>query len=230
MLAKRPAYACEHPIKNSRSVAHIVKHLLLIRHGIPHEGHSAKPNDPPLHPDGHDQAERLAQALAHEGIDRIVCSPQQRAKDTAAPLVRLTGLTLEVYDGLAEIDRHAGAYRSAETIRAEGPERWAEFVASPARFMGLDPDEYRESVVATLREIAYDSRGSRVAVFSHGMTIKTMICAVLGLTGNGFSLFSTAHCSVTRLVGTEPAAAAPLAPRMKVESVNESLIRGLGRV
>lgn len=212
-----------------------MKHLILIRHGLPHEGHPVSPHDPPLHDDGHLQAQRLAQALAHEGIDRIVCSPQQRAKDTAAPLVALTGLPLEIYDGLAEIDRLTPRYRSAETIRAEGPERWAEFVASPAKFMGLDPTAYRDSVVAALSEIALHPRGSRVAVFSHGMTIKTIICSVLGLSDNGYSLFSTAHCSVSRLVSMDASVAASssdassrttgaVAPRMKVESVNESLI------
>ena len=224
----------------------LMKQLLLIRHGLPHEGYPTRPNDPPLHQDGHRQAERLAKVLVGERIDRIVCSPQQRAKDTAAPLVALTGLPLEVYDGLAEIDRLTGRYRSAETIRAEGPDRWAEFVASPAKFMGLDPMVYRDAVVATLCDIVHDPRGSRVAVFSHGMTIKTMICAVLGLNDNGFSLFSTGHCSVSRLLSVDPPLdlpdappdrapriaqsdlAAPqtprAAPRMKIESINESLI------
>ncbi len=215
-----------------------MKQLLLIRHGLPHEGHPTRPHDPPLHHDGHRQAARLAEALIGEGVDRIVCSPQQRSIDTAAPLVALTGLQLEVYDGLAEIDRLTSRYRSAETIRAEGPERWAEFVASPAKFMGLDPIVYRDTVVATLCDIVHNPRGSRVAVFSHGMTIKTMICAVLGLNDNGFSLFSTGHCSVSRLVSVDPNDRAPHAhqsdlaapetprpaPRMKIESVNESLI------
>jgi 2,3-bisphosphoglycerate-dependent phosphoglycerate mutase len=212
-----------------------MKQLILIRHGLPHEGHPIRPHDPPLHDDGHRQAQHLAQMLVAERIDRIVCSPQQRARDTAAPLVALTGLPLEIYDGLAEIDRLMPRYRSAETIRAEGPERWAEFVASPAKFMGLDPLAYRESVVTALSDIANHPQGTRVAVFSHGMTIKTMICAVLGLNDNGYSLFSTAHCSVSRLVSMDNSVAASssnatsrtsglVAPRMKVESVNESLI------
>ena len=57
-----------------------MKQLLLVRHGRPHEGHASKPGDPPLHPSGHAQARALAAKRLHlEPIERIVCSPQQRA-------------------------------------------------------------------------------------------------------------------------------------------------------
>ncbi len=205
-----------------------MKQLLLVRHGLPHEGHPTHPHDPPLIAQGMRHAERLASRLEHEGIDRIVCSPQQRAIDTAMPLVRLLGLPLEIIEGLAEVDRFAGHYRSGETLFAEG--RWEEFIAAPARYMGRDPEEYRGSVLGALSQIANEPRGSRVAVFSHGMTIKTMICAVLGLSDAGFALFSTGHCSVSRLSGNgfeiaphvDDGGVRP-ARRMKVESINEAI-------
>jgi broad specificity phosphatase PhoE len=202
-----------------------MKHLILIRHGLPHEGHPILPNDPPLMADGHRHAERLADRLKHEGIDRIVCSPQQRAIDTATPLVRTLGLPLEIIEGLAEVDRFAGRYRSGETLFAEG--RWEEFIAAPARYMGRDPEEYRSTVLGAFAQLANDVKGSRVAVFSHGMTIKTILCAVLGLSDEAFALFSTGHCSVSRLSGdgftANHAAKVKSMKRMKVESINETL-------
>jgi 2,3-bisphosphoglycerate-dependent phosphoglycerate mutase len=200
-----------------------MKHLLLIRHALPHEGHATSPIDPPLHDDGHRHAQRLAQALAsalsNEGIDRIVCSPQQRALDTAAPLVELLGLELEVIEGLAEVDRFAGVpYRSAETLRAMEPQRWAEFVASPARFLGVDPVAYRQTVRDTFTDLISQPRGRRIAVFSHGMTIKTMLNLVLGLETEGHGHFSIGHCSVTRLSGRA-------LEQMRIDSVNEALAR-----
>ncbi len=157
-----------------------------------------------------------------------MCSPQQRAMDTATPLVNLLGLPLEIIEGLAEVDRFAGHYRSGETLFAEG--RWDEFIAAPARYMGRDPLEYRETVLGAFSQVANDPKGSRVAVFSHGMTIKTILCAVLGLSDEAFALFSTGHCSVSRLSGNgfeaslsvESISAKPLR-RMKVESINENL-------
>ncbi len=204
-----------------------MKHLLLIRHGLPHEGHPTRADDPPLLEEGHAQAERLAQRLLDEGIDRIVCSPQQRARDTAAPLARLLGMTPEVIDGLAEVDRFAGRYRSGETLFAEG--RWSEFVASPARYMGRDPAEYHDTVMSALESIANDARGTRIAVFSHGMTIKTMLFGAMGLYEEALGQLTTTHCSVSRLVGNgferfRLLHETPHPTRvLRIESVNERL-------
>lgn len=193
-----------------------MKQLLVIRHALPHEGHPTRPGDPPLHADGRRHALRLAHRLEHEGIDRIVSSPQQRALDTAAPLARLLGMVPEVLEGLAEVDLHTDRYRSVETMRAEEPERWDEFVASPVRFFGRDPDEYRAGVVDAYRAIIERSGGTRIAVFTHGMATKTMLSAVLDIARIRYSQFSLAHGSVTRLSGTSLAT-------MRIDSLNEDL-------
>ena len=193
-----------------------MKQLLVIRHALPHEGHPTRPHDPPLHADGRRHALRLAHKLKHEGIDRIVSSPQQRALDTAAPLARMLGLRPEVFEGLAEVDRHTDRYRSVETMRAEEPERWDEFVASPARYFGRDPAAFRAAVVDAYRAIVEEPGGTRIAVFTHGMTTKTILGAMLGLADIRYSLFSIAHCSVTRLSGTTLNA-------MRIDSLNETL-------
>jgi broad specificity phosphatase PhoE len=206
-----------------------MKQIYLVRHGLPDEGHPTHPHDPPLRTEGHSHASKLALRLKREGIDRIVCSPQQRAIDTATPLVNLLGLPLEIIEGLAEVDRFAERYRSGETLFAEG--RWEEFVASPARYMGRDPEEYRTTVLSAFSQVANAELGSRIAVFSHGMTIKTIICAVLGLPEEGLAHFSTGHCSVSRLSGTGfeiPSTSKHLDTkilrRMRVESINETLV------
>lgn len=191
-----------------------MKQLILVRHGQPHEGHAQRPGDPPLHPLGHAQARALAlRRLALEPIDRIVCSPQQRALDTAAPLARLLGIDVEVLDGLAECDLNTARYRSPDTIRREEPHRWAEFLASPPRFLGVDPDVFRATVLATFAALLSDARGDTVAVFSHGMPIKTLVAHAMRLPGT--ETFSIDHCSVTRVVGTALGDA-------RVRSLNES--------
>lgn len=193
-----------------------MKQLIVIRHALPHEGHPKCPHDPPLHADGRRHALRLAHRLRHEGIDRIVSSPQQRALDTAAPLARMLGLTTEVFEGLAEVDRHTDRYRSVETMRAEAPERWEEFVASPVRFFGRDPADFRAGVVGAYRAIVEGPGGTRIAVFTHGMATKTILGALLGLAEIRYTQFSIAHCSVTRLSGTRLDA-------MRIDSLNETL-------
>ncbi len=52
--------------------------------------------DPRLTPLGHRQAEAAAEAMAHEGIRRIVVSPYTRALQTALPIAQRLGLGLTV--------------------------------------------------------------------------------------------------------------------------------------
>lgn len=200
-----------------------MKKLLLVRHGLPHEGHPAQPDDPPLHPDGMRHAQRLARRLRVEAIDRIVCSPQQRAIDTAAPLARDLRREVEIHAGLAEVDFGTGRYRSVQTLRREDPHRWDEFVRSPASYFGKDPAVYEATVLRALEDIVAAPRGMRVAVFAHGMTIKTILCAALAVREGSYARFSIDHCSVSRVTCLSMT-------DMRVDSVNESLCRSRASV
>jgi broad specificity phosphatase PhoE len=52
--------------------------------------------DPRLTPLGHAQAEEAAEALAGEGLRRIIASPYTRALQTAAPLAKRLGIPVHV--------------------------------------------------------------------------------------------------------------------------------------
>jgi probable phosphoglycerate mutase len=78
--------------------------LVLLRHGEPDwapDGTSVP--DPGLTPFGRAQAAAAAARLAAEGVDAIYVSPYRRAQETAAPLVKATGLIPQSLPGLAEI-------------------------------------------------------------------------------------------------------------------------------
>jgi broad specificity phosphatase PhoE len=190
--------------------------LILVRHGMPDEGHLLRPHDPPLNETGQRQAAEIAERLVGEGIFRIVSSPQMRARNTAAPLADKLGLETEVMEGLAEVDRYTtDRYRSPETIRKETPERWEEFRQSPARFFGRDEDEFRMGVLEAFAKIIAEPRASTIGVFTHGMPIKTLLVHILGLTTP--AKLAIGHCSVTRVAGETIDA-------LHIESVNETLI------
>lgn len=193
-----------------------MKTLLLIRHGLPDEGNRQRLGDPPLNTQGRRQAFRLGRRLASCGVDRIVCSPQQRAIDTAAPLARLTGLTPEIHEGLAEVDYGIDRYRSPQTLQREEPHRWQDFVRDPAGFFGKDAAVYKAGVLQCFESILANALGTRIAVFSHGMTIKTLLYAVLGVEHRSYSHLTIDHCSTSRIAGDGLDA-------MRIESVNESL-------
>jgi len=189
--------------------------LILVRHGMPDEGHLLQPQDPPLNRTGESQAAQIAELLAGEGIGRIVSSPQTRAQNTAAPLAKKLGLAVETIEGLAEVDRYTDRYRSPETIRKAHPERWEEFQQSPARFFGRDDGEFRREVLKAFATIIAEPRQPTIAVFTHGMPIKTLLLHILGLTTA--VKFTIGHCSVTRVIGDS-------IDTLRIESVNETLV------
>jgi broad specificity phosphatase PhoE len=173
--------------------------LILVRHGEPDEGSWLDPGDPPLTSDGALQARRVAELLAADGIDRIVSSPQQRARLTAEPLAALIGLPVEIVEGLAEVDLHTDRYRSPETIKREYPERWTEFLASPAAFFGKNEAEFNAAVLGACDDLLA-SRARAIAVFSHGTPIKVLVQHALGLENR--NKLRIGHCSLTRISGT----------------------------
>ncbi len=77
--------------------------MILLRHGQSefnlHFGQSRQDpgiEDPKLTPLGHAQAEQAAEALAGEGLTRILVSPYTRALQTAAPIAERLGLAITI--------------------------------------------------------------------------------------------------------------------------------------
>src|SRR3989440_6672482 len=92
--------------------------LLLVRHGLPERVEGAEgPADPALTPTGLDQADRLADWLAHERIDHLMSSTLRRARQTAAPVGERLRLDVELVQGLSEFDADADSYIPIEELR-----------------------------------------------------------------------------------------------------------------
>lgn len=95
--------------------------VLLVRHG---ESRAASPErpfplvdghgDPELHPNGHEQAQRVAERLRHLPIGAVYVTNLRRTAETAAPLCGRLGLTPIVEPGLREVhlgEWEGGLYR-----------------------------------------------------------------------------------------------------------------------
>ncbi len=172
--------------------------LLLIRHGLPLrvENSDGSPADPPLAPEGRDQAERLARLLAAEPLDAVIASPLRRARETAEPLLERVGGRLEIVPGVAEFDARSASYVPLDEIKRAHPERWRELVAGEL-FVGVDVEGFRRTVIRSLEELADRHRGAgRVAVFCHGGVINVYAAHVLGLDRPFF--FEPGYTSVSR--------------------------------
>ena len=154
--------------------------LVLWRHGQTQwnvEGRFQGQSDIPLDPEGERQAERSARLLAALQPAAIFSSDLTRAMSTAAPLARLTGLTVISDKDLRE--RYGGQWEGLTDaeIRARFPAEHAAW---------LPPEGESSAVVAdragtALERIAAGmAPGTLVVVVSHGAAIRLGAARLLG--------------------------------------------------
>jgi probable phosphoglycerate mutase len=185
--------------------------ILLIRHGQSEpyrpgtpfpmvDGHA----DPALTPNGHEQAQRLADRLAAAGIDAIYVSTLRRTAQTAAPLAARLGLAPQVEPELREVhlgDWEGGEYRQrvAEhdpiVRQAFEQERWDVIpgAETSASLTGR--------VRAAIDRLAARHAGHRVAIFTHGGVIGQALALASG--SRPFAFLSADNASISRLLVIE---------------------------
>ncbi len=186
--------------------------LFLVRHGAsaPHvpgtsfdlvDGHG----DPPLAPEGHEQAEAVARRFADECIDAIYVTTLQRTVQTAAPLAAQHGLEPSVEADLREVglgEWEGGAFRVkvaeggpvAQRMFREG--RWDVIPG------GEPQDQFESRVRAGLERIVTAHPGERVVAVVHGGVIGTALAMAVGA-GYGFAFVGADNGSVSHLVSTQ---------------------------
>ena len=176
--------------------------LVLIRHGLPVRVEAENgPADPGLSTEGLTQASSLAGHLARAGIDALYTSPMLRARQTAAPLAEVTGLSPVVVDDVAEWDRNASSYIPLEEMQAEDPDTFAKLagamVAGQWDVLGIDMEGFRTRVTGAMTDIVATHPGERVAVVCHGGVINVYLAAVLRLTTDMF--FAPTYTGISRV-------------------------------
>ena len=158
--------------------------LVLVRHGQARRVEATEgPADPPLSESGRAQAERLADWLRdHERVDHLVVSPLLRARQTAEPIARRTGLTPEVVGALAEFDARSSSYIPLEDMKATRDPRLQAMLDGRWEALGneLDPHRFRRGVVDALDHLAAGRPGQTVVVVCHGAVINAYLGDVIG--------------------------------------------------
>jgi 2,3-bisphosphoglycerate-dependent phosphoglycerate mutase len=182
--------------------------LLLVRHGesAPHREGQDFPlvdgqGDPPLAPEGRNEARRVGTRLALEPIDAIYVTTLRRTVETAEPLARQTGLTPVVEPELREVflgDWEGGIYRK---MVAEGhpaaltmfrEERWD---AIPG---GENSEHFAERVRSAVERLAGAHPDQRVAVFTHGGVIGEIVRQAVS--ARPFAFIGADNGSISHLV------------------------------
>jgi probable phosphoglycerate mutase len=164
--------------------------IFVVRHGASADAVPGEPypflgkwSDPDLSPSGREQAERIAERLAHEPISAIYVSSLKRTQQSAAPLAERLGLEPIVEPELREA--HMGEWegyiwrqrieeRDPLALRMIDEQRWDILPGAE------DVDEFATRVRTALARIADRHRGETVAIFTHGGVIGQTIGDAVG--------------------------------------------------
>jgi 2,3-bisphosphoglycerate-dependent phosphoglycerate mutase len=182
--------------------------LVLIRHGESEAYVDGTPfplvgghGDPPLSPQGREQARQVCARLAAAGIDAIYVTTLCRTAQTAAPLAGLLGLAPRVEAGLREVylgEWEGGVLRKmmadgnpvGQRVLAE--ERWDVIPgAEPAA-------EFAGRVRDAIERLAAGHPGQRVVAFTHGGVIGEALAQASG--SRPFAFLGADNGSISRLV------------------------------
>jgi len=184
---------------------HITR-LLVIRHGETAwnleariQGHT----DIPLNEHGRWQAERLAQALADEGLDAVYASDLQRARDTGQAVARALGLALRLDAGLRE--RNFGRLESMtqNEVALRWPDegrRWRERDPSYGPEGGETLQHFYDRCVDTATRLARSHPGQTIALVAHGGVLDCFYRAANHVPLSAPRTWTVGNVSINRLL------------------------------
>ncbi len=144
--------------------------------------------DVPLNALGRLQAQRLAERLTGERIDRLVCSDLLRTRETAAPSAQQLGLSLlptpefreqgfGIFEGLAFPE-----------VIARHPDEWTAWLRHEADYAppgGETPRAFHARILAAVRALARSMDGGRALVVTHGGVLDMVWRSAQGLPLDG---------------------------------------------
>lgn len=158
-------------------------------------------SNPPLTEDGEQQAEAVARALGGETIAAITVTPLQRTQQTAAPLVRATGITPRCIDDLREV--HLGEWEHSfyDHAAAGHPLVSRMFVEESWDVIpnAESSAHFAQRVRRGLAEVCtIVGAGETAVVFSHAATIAEICRQTTG--SRSFAFMATENASISRLI------------------------------
>lgn len=151
---------------------------------------------------GREQAQRAAERIAELGkVAAVYSSPLERARETAAPIARLTKNTTRIERGLIECD--FGAWTGQSLRRLMKKPEWSIVQRSPSTFRfpaGESFVEMQTRIVSAVDVIRRRHTGRTVVCVSHADTIKAAVAHATGTPLDLFQRIVISTCSVTAIV------------------------------
>jgi broad specificity phosphatase PhoE len=162
--------------------------VILVRHGETDSnkaGLALGRDDVELNETGRWQAQRLAEALQGQPIAAVYSSPLRRALDTARAIAERHHLTVEVDDGLIEMDIGEMDGLTFQQVRERYPQFLQIWLGGRAAYEPMPGGERLVDVQGrawqALERICGNWDQETVAVVTHNFVLLTILCRVLGL-------------------------------------------------
>ncbi len=137
----------------------------------------------PLSDKGQRQAAGLCELLRNKPLAAVYSSPLLRAIQTAEILASAHTLKVSVEPDLRSVDYGRWEGKTEQEAKASDPELYGSFLDAieTVRFPdGESMEELRVRAFAALVRIAREHPGSEVAVVTHQVVTRVLLCAVLG--------------------------------------------------
>ena len=177
--------------------------IVLIRHGQTIWNQEARFRgraDIELDEFGRQQAEATGRYVATRWpVVAVYASPMRRAVQTAEPVACAQGLIVQPLEGLMDIDFGEWQGRLAEEMEQQFPALFRNWLESPQtmHFPGGERlDDVRARLVGALDQVVARHSGEAVALVSHTVANRVLLCAVLGLGNDHFWRLGQDTCAV----------------------------------
>jgi len=180
-----------------------VTNFFLIRHAENDlVGHTLAGRKPGVHLNnlGRTQAANLAEELSGLVVNRIFSSPMERAVETAEPLAALTGQQVEIREAFNELN--FGNWTGRKFIDLESQELWRQW---NSHRLGIRPPngemmlEVQTRFVTEIEALRRTFPTERIAIFSHGDPLKSVLMYYLGMPLDHFLRLDIATASFSIL-------------------------------
>jgi len=158
--------------------------------------------DVPLNATGEAQARRLADRLADEAADVLVCSDLLRTRQTAAPLAAAWGLDPLHEPGVREQSFGVLEGLDVPTIKSRHPDLWADWLVHRADYAlpgGESIRQFSARVLQAVQAMAQRHAERRVAVVTHGGVLDMLWRSAKALPLDGLRACEIPNTGINRL-------------------------------
>jgi broad specificity phosphatase PhoE len=166
--------------------------LFLVRHGRTgwnkeqiFRGHK----DVPLDEVGREEARLVSERLMGEKIKAVFSSPLSRARETAEAVARSHNVEVQVMAGLTDLNFGEWEGLSLVEVKGRHPDLYGQWQGAPHEVIfpgGEGLAAVRTRAMKAVEEIVERHPQDAVALVSHRVVLKVLICALLGLDNSHF--------------------------------------------